>query len=131
MTDEVEISGLTNLELRELERILGEQNIRKLPAGREGNAHREPGLVVASVILGSAIIAATTIILSKNKETSGRDITIKRTKNSEEEILEVQLSEIYEKSSAPDQETIEKIADVFKVDMSALASVPGEHENNE
>lgn len=131
MSEELKVAGLTNLEFRELEKILGKENVTKLPSGMDGHVHREPGLIAASIILTSFTFTALTIILSQKKEKSRRDIIFRRVKNAETEILEMKLSEVYEKSSPPDKEVIEQMAKAFKVDVSALGAMQDGKEEGE
>jgi hypothetical protein len=118
----IKVSGLTPLEVRELEKTLGRQSVEELGTGpRSANFPEPTTFLIAGVVLSSAALNALAIIAARPKRTAKRVLRIEY--ESEDKTYSVELEEDLAASESPSPKVIEKITKGLSLDPKTLASL--------
>lgn len=123
MLEKLTVTGLTPLELRELEDALGEFAIEETgQVPPDANFPEPTALIVAAVELSSLALTTLAILLARPRKTVSRRLTITREDGREILSYEETGSEI----DAPTQSTVDAIGKALKVDAGKViqAAVP-------
>jgi len=114
------ITGLTPLEVRELESKVGRGAVQTIGHRPSNAAFREPiSLVIATVGLSSLALSALAVIATRPKQSLKRVIRIERKKG--DETLAIAFEEEAFSSEAPDPKVVEKIGKALRIDLKSLA----------
>jgi hypothetical protein len=118
MKEMIQISGITELELRQLLKEIPDGDIERVEHSLLNNAHPEAGTIFAIVAVTSIVATAITMICLKNRKESNREISFTRKTKDEEVIISVKDSNY--SSLSPDDAVVAAIGDAFKIDTSKL-----------
>jgi hypothetical protein len=118
----ITISGLTPLEVRELENKLGENSVTELGNVSPSANFPEPvGLLIATVVLSMAALNALAIIATRPKKSAKRILKVEYTSDSE--TYSIDLEEDIVASESPEAKVVEKITKGLSLDPKTLEAL--------
>jgi len=126
-SDQLELFGLSVLELREFESKVGSDAIRPLKS-TASSAHREPGIVAAVLDLTPFVVQALLTILIVPRAGRRREVRmVKRLKSGG--CTEVVIKESDYKTGTLSPAIVKALADLFSMDISdAVKKISGNKE---
>ncbi len=115
----ITVSGLTPLELRELEGKLGKAAVQGAGTASSDGSFREPAtLVIATIALSSLALNALAIILSRPKATKKRKVTLLFEEGDRK--ITAEYEEESQAVGPPPAEVVEKIGKALAFDPKSL-----------
>lgn len=120
MSDKLTVTGLTPLELRELEDALGDASVEELgQIPPDANFPEPTVMIIAGIVLTELALRTLAMIALRPRKSGTREIVIERTDGQQK--LTIWFKESQSESGAPSQPTIEAIGKALNVDLKALA----------
>jgi hypothetical protein len=112
---EIKVSGLTQLELRELEEKLGKGSVRVID--KSDATLREPLTIIAAVAISSVALKALTVIATRPRSGTKKSITL------ETLLGKYTYTREEQSSGTPPPKQIEAIGKALSIDLKALGSI--------
>jgi len=112
------LTGLSTVELRQLEDALPSESIEEVAASPIGSAHGDPATIAAIVVVTLAAIKVVALILSQRVR--GRRHHIKLEKWTRDGRVKLDLREAVYDAADPNPAFVKAIGDAFSVDVTTL-----------
>ena len=117
MSEKLTVNGLTPLELRELENLLGKSSVEEVGSVPADTKFPEPmAISIATITLSLAALNALAIIVTRPRKSGARELRIERT----EKKLIITLKEDVSISESPPADVVEKIGKTLAIDLKSL-----------
>ncbi len=121
MMESLTVSGLTPLELRELEAALGESSVKEVGQIPPDAKFSDPTtIIIAAVALSALALKTLAIIATRPRKAGTREIVIERTDGRTK--CTIWIKETSSESGAPPERTIEAIGKALNIDPKDLVA---------
>jgi hypothetical protein len=119
MTETLTVTGLTPLELRELEDALGEDAVKEVgQIPPDANFPEPTTMIIATVLLSALALKTLAILINKPRKGGSREILIEKIDAHGK--CTIWIKEAQSESGAVPERTIEAIGKALNVDTKAL-----------
>lgn len=121
MTENLTVTGLTQLELRELEDALGEASVKQIgQIPPDANFPEPTTMIIAAVALSALALKTLAIIATKPRKSGAREIVIEKVDGQTK--CTIWFKETFSESGAPSERAIEAIGKALNIDLKSLAA---------